>query len=45
VIAGMALKSEIMIVSQEGTKDLEYRLIPVNNSGPGAPRNSVDVKP
>ena len=44
VIADMALKSEIMLVSQERAKDLEYRVIPVNNSDPGAPRNSVDVK-
>ncbi|MBI9082753.1 MAG: fibronectin type III domain-containing protein [Desulfobacterales bacterium] len=43
VIAGMALKSEIMLVSQERGKDLEYRVIPVNNSGQGEPSATIAV--
>jgi hypothetical protein len=43
VIAGMALKSEIMLVSQERGKDLEYRVIPVNNTGPGEPSTTIAV--
>ena len=42
-IAGMALKSEIMLVSQERGKDLEYRVVPVNNSGSGEPSATVAV--
>ena len=33
----MALKTEAMLASQERGKDLEYPVIPVNNSGPGEP--------
>jgi hypothetical protein len=43
VIAGMALKSEIMLVNQDRAKDLEYRVIPVNNSGQGEPSATISV--
>ena len=43
VIAGMALKSEIMLTAQERGKDLEYRVIPVNNTGQGEPSATVAV--
>ncbi len=43
VIAGMALKSEIMLVNQDRAKDLEYRVIPVNNTGQGEPSTTVAV--
>ena len=43
VIAGMALKSEIMLTAQERGKDLEYRVIPVNNTGQGEPSATVPV--
>ncbi len=42
-IAGMALKTEIMLTSQERGKDLEYRVIPVNNTGQGEPSATVAV--
>jgi hypothetical protein len=42
-IVGMALQSEIMLVNQERAKDLEYRVIPVNNTGQGEPSTTVAV--
>ena len=42
-IAGMALKSEIMLVNQGRAKDLEYRVVPINNSGPGEPSTTIVV--
>lgn len=39
----MALKSEIMLVNQERGKDLEYRVVPVNNTGAGEPSATVAV--
>ena len=42
-IAGMALKSEIMLVNQDRGKDLEYRVIPMNNSGAGEPSTTIAV--
>jgi hypothetical protein len=43
VIAGMALKSELMLTNQERGKDLEYRVIAVNNTGSGEPSATVPV--
>ncbi len=42
-IAGMALKTELMLTNQERGKDLEYRVIPVNNTGQGEPSATIPV--
>jgi len=42
-ICGMALASEIMLANQDRGKDLEYRVIPVNNSGSGEPSATISV--
>lgn len=42
-IAGMALKTEIMLTNQDRGKDLEYRVIPVNTTGQGEPSATIAV--
>ena len=42
-IVGMALKTEHMLTNQDRGKDLEYRVIPVNNTGQGEPSTTVAV--
>jgi hypothetical protein len=43
-IAGMALKTESMLSHHDKGIDLEYRVVPVNKTGPGKPSATVSVK-